>query len=174
MMIIRKEREGDAARIAHIEYTAFLNHPQHAPGAEPTEHRIVEGLREAGSLTLSLVLDIAEAGHEECLIGHIAMSPAEVGAVDSGWYLLGPVGVLPEYQRKGYGSALVTEALRGMRLLGAKGVVLVGDPAYYARFGFEPHHGLTLGTVPTQYVLGLAFGDEPPCGEIVAHDAFGC
>jgi putative acetyltransferase len=49
---------------------------------------------------------------------------------------LGPVAVLPDRQKQGYGSAVIREALR--RAAGAEVVVVLGDPAYYGRFGFVP------------------------------------
>ena len=166
-MIIRKEKGVDAPEISRLQHAAFLNHPQHEPGAQPTEHLIVERLRQAGDLALSLVSE--EGGR---LTGHIALSPARVGDCAEGWLLLGPVGVLPELQGRGIGSALVREALREARDAGACGVVLVGDPGFYARFGFRSHEGLGHAGVPPMYVLALPFGAEVPMGEITAHPAF--
>lgn len=56
-MKIRHEILADKKTISNIHYTAFKNHPQHAPGAEPTEHLIVERLRAANAMTLSLVAE---------------------------------------------------------------------------------------------------------------------
>ena len=166
-MQIRDERPDDVLRISQIQYAAFKGHPVHAPGAEPLEHHIVERLRASDALTLSL---LAEAGGEG--VGHIAFSPAVVGEARSGWFLLGPVGVLPRFQGQCTGSALVRESLRRMRGLGAVGIVLVGDPGFYARFGFGNVRGLVYRGVPDQYVLAACFGDKAPCGEIIAHAAF--
>lgn len=166
-MFIRDERPDDVSRISRIQYDAFKNHPVHAPGAEPAEHRIVERLRASGGLTLSL---LAEAGTEA--VGHIALSPAVVGVAHEGWFLLGPVGVLPRFQGQGIGSALVRAALRRMRGVRADGVVLVGEPAFYARFGFERAPGLFYPGVPEQYVLAACFNDAVPRGAIIAHEAF--
>jgi len=166
-MTIRKEKGADGPEISRLQHAAFLNHPQHAPGAESTEHLIVERLRRAGALALSLV---AEDGGR--LTGHIALSPARVGDCAEGWLLLGPVGVLPELQGRGIGSALVREALREAQDAGSQGVVLVGDPGFYSRFGFRSFNGLGYAGVPPMYVLALPFGDEPPVGEIAAQSAF--
>ncbi|MES9997232.1 GNAT family N-acetyltransferase [Desulfovibrio aminophilus] len=166
-MFIRDERPDDVSRISRIQYDAFKNHPVHAPGAEPTEHRIVERLRASGRLTLSL---LAETGGEA--VGHVALSPAVVGAARAGWFLLGPVGVSPRFQGQGIGSALVRAALRRMREVRADGVVLVGDPAFYARFGFAHTPGLFYPGVPDQYVLAACFDDAVPRGAIIAHEAF--
>ncbi len=167
-MRIRNETPADIAAISRIQYLAFRNHPQHAPGAEPTEHEIVERLRVASALSLSLV---AEDG--TVMVGHIALSSAAVGAKSEGWFLLGPVGVLPSFQRQGVGSALIREALQRMRSQGAAGIVLVGDPAFYSRFGFTQPDRLTYAGVPARYVLAVAFGGSAPAGEITAHPAFG-
>ncbi len=166
-MYIRDEERRDAKHIALILYTAFKDHPAHPPGAEPIEHCIVEALRNPGALSVSLV---AEEGGET--VGHIALSPATVGSDTTGWYLLGPVGVDPVLQGRGIGSALINEGLRRLRTRKAAGVVLVGDPGFYARFGFHSVPGLTYPDVPDKYVLACPFGDDP-VGAITAHDAFG-
>jgi len=165
---ILDEQYGDAARITDIHYAAFKGHPMHKLGAEPVEHRIVEHLRAQSALSLSL---LAEDGGEA--VGHIAFSPAVVGDNTGGWYLLGPVGVIPARQGQGIGSALIREALERLRRNKAAGVVLVGDPAYYERFGFASIPGLTYAGVPDQYVLALSLNGEQPKGGISAHEAFG-
>jgi len=169
-MKIRHEILADKETISNIHYTAFKNHPQHAPGAEPTEHLIVERLRTANAMTLSLV---AEKGND--LLGHIAFSVAPIGYITGGWHLLGPVGVLPEHQGKGVGSALICEAIIILQANTASGIVLVGDPAFYQRFGFRNHEGLNYPGVPNQYVLALPLtgNGNVPKGDIVAHEAFG-
>lgn len=166
-MHIRPETPADADAIERIEYAAFRNHPQHAPGAEPVEHRIVAALRADRALTLSLVAEI-----DGRPVGHLALSPARVGDDPAGWFLLGPIGVLPEHQRRGVGTALLRACLDILREGGALGVVLVGDPAYYGRFGFAPAPGLTWPGVPDAFVLGLALTDRAPTGVIVGHPAF--
>jgi putative acetyltransferase len=166
-MHIRDERPDDASTISQIHYAAFKDHPVHPPGSEPVEHLIVERLQACGDLTLSLV---AEEGGK--VTGHIAISPAVVGEDKTGWYLLGPVGVLPSLQGKGIGSALVSEALSRMRAMGAAGVVLVGDPSFYTRFGFANVPGLGYPGVPDQYVLAACLGGRAPKGDIAAHEAF--
>ncbi len=166
-MLIRNERPDDVSRIATIHTTAFKGHPAHAPGAEPTEQLIVEHLRASGALTLSLLVETnGEA------VGHVALSPASVGEEHSGWLLLGPVGVLPPMQGRGRGTALLREALKRSRKAGARGIVLVGDPGFYARFGFAAAPGLSYPGVPGQYVLALCFSGAAPRGEIAAHEAF--
>ncbi len=168
-MIIRHESPADHAAISELHHRAFLNHPYATDPANPSEPDIVLGLRAAGALSLSLVTEL-----DGRVVAHLALSPAPVGEDTQGWYLLGPIGVLPELQRKGLGSTLLREALAQLRRQGALGVVLVGEPTYYQRFGFRSHPGLTYTTVPEQYVLGLAFTPRPPRGSITAHAAFDC
>jgi putative acetyltransferase len=60
-----------------------------------------------------------------------------------------------------------------MRDMGATGIVLVGDPGFYARFGFVNVPGLAYPDVPDQYVLAACFADTAPQGGIAAHEAFG-
>ncbi len=166
-MRIRDERPDDVSRISRIHYAAFTGHPVHAPDAEPFEHHIVERLRASGALTLSL---LAEVGAEA--VGHIALSPAAVADNHAGWFLLGPIGVLPPFQGRGIGSALVRESLRRMRDMGALGIVLVGDPGFYARLGFENVQGLVYQGVPDRYVLAAGLAGASPTGRIIAHTAF--
>jgi len=165
-MHIRPETLDDALLVEVIEYAAFKNHPRHLPGAEPTEHRIVGSLRDGGALSVSLLAEEAGQG-----LGHIALSPAGIGGA-GGWLLLGPVGVLPGHQGRGLGSALVRAGVERARALGARGVVLVGDPGFYTRFGFESVPGLTWPGVPDRYVLALPLTGKVPRGVIIPHPAF--
>ena len=165
-MLIRNEHKNDIDRISQIQFAAFDGHPIHA-GAAPTEHLIVERLRAANALTLSLV---AEENGEA--LGHIAISPTIVGDCNQGWFLLGPVGVVPNKQRQGIGSALIREVLMQLQENSAEGIVLVGDPEYYNRFDFKNFSGLSYSGVPEQFVLGFSFSDKEPEGEIIAHEAF--
>ena len=167
-MLIRPERPSDTAEISSLTYAAFLNHPQHTPGALPTEHKIVDALRDANALTISLVTK-----DDGLLVGHVAFSPVCISNEDQGWFGLGPVSVLPERQRKGIGSALIRKGLELLKERGARGCVLVGDPAYYSRFGFRACDNLVLEGVPPEVFLYLAFGGENPTGTATFHDAFG-
>lgn len=162
-MLIRNENAADIGAIAALTSAAFAT----APHASGTEAAIVSGLRRAGVLSLSLV---AEA--EGVVLGHVAASPATVGG-QAGWACIGPISVLPDRQGQGIGSALMRAALDQLRGLGEPGAVLVGDPAYYHRFGFRPYPGLAAAGIPGDYVLGLPFGAELPRGRITFHPAFG-
>ena len=161
--VIREESPADTAAIHALTAAAFLN----APHTAHTEQFIVDALRKAGALALSLV---AEKGGE--VVGHVALSPVSISDGSTGWYGLGPISVEPALQRKGIGSLLMRTALRLLRERGAAGCVLVGDPAYYSRFGFKPEPSLVLPNVPAEYFQALPFGASTPCGEVTFHDAF--
>ena len=160
---IRPEADGDQAGIEALTAAAFLN----APHTSHTEHFIVNALRRAGKLAVSLV-----AEHDGVLIGHIALSPVTLSDGTADWYGLGPVSVLPQLQGKGVGSRLVREALRVLQSRGGKGCVLVGEPAYYARFGFRTDASLSYPLVPAEYFQCLAFSGQRPRGVVAYHAAF--
>jgi putative acetyltransferase len=164
---IRTERASDHEAIRAVVYAAFLGHPQHPTGSEPIEHRIVDALRSADALALSLV---ADSGGD--LLGHIAFSPVRVAGTMCGWYGLGPVAVRPDSQRQGLGVALITDGLDRLRQMQAAGVVLVGEPDYYGRFGFRQVPDLTFPGVPPEYFLALSFDGAAPRGVVTYHDAF--
>ncbi|MHB1342073.1 MAG: GNAT family N-acetyltransferase [Coriobacteriia bacterium] len=162
-ILIRPERAGDADGIREVNVAAFLEHPI----SRQTEHLIVDALRDAGVLECSLV-----AVRQGRIVGHIAFSNASVGDEDAGWLLLGPIAVLPAEQGAGIGSALVESGLGELRVRGARGCVLVGDPQFYGRFGFATLPDLSYPGVPHQYVLALPLAGLSPRGPIHAHEAF--
>lgn len=67
---------------------------------------------------------------------------------------------------------MMHEAIRALRNIGAEGCVLLGDPAYYARFGFKPEPALILPNVPAGYLQALLFGSVLPSGIVLYHEAF--
>ncbi len=162
-IIIRKEIESDVTAISEITRAAFENHPY----SHQTEEFIINALREADALTLSLV---AETGKK--VVGHIAFSPVTISDGSPGWYGLGPVSVLPELQKQGIGKSLIREGLSLLRSWGAKGCVLVGDPGYYERFGFRSFPDLVIDGVPQENVLALPFEESKTSGAVVFHDGF--
>lgn len=160
--IVRLERENDREAIRRVHRAAFAGHPH----SRQTEHAIVDALREAGALSLSLV---AEVGGE--VVGHVAFSPGRLGAQE-GWYVLGPIGVLPARQRRGVGVALVERGVDELRRREASGCALVGDPAYYRRFGFRRIAGVDCPGIPDEYVLCLVLRGHSGAGELHHHPAF--
>jgi putative acetyltransferase len=101
------------------------------------------------------------------------LSPIKVDGADVGWFGLGPVAVRPDLQGRGIGRALVDGVLGRARSMGAAGCVVLGDPAYYARFGFRPFDGLHYPGPPAEYFQALTFRGEPPSGTVAYHPAFG-
>ena len=126
---IREEQRGDEAAIARVLEAAF---PTAAEG------RLVEALRQAGRLTVSLV-----ALADDQIVGHIAFSPVAVGpwpdVMDQSQRGVGlaPLAVLPACERQGIGTALVRQGLAACRAGGWGFVVVLGEPDYYRRFGFR-------------------------------------
>lgn len=162
-LILRPESTADIPVIHALTKTAFLQ----APHAAHTEYAIVDALRDQGALFISLV-----AGKEGVLVGHVALSPVTVSSGAGDWYALGPLSVAPGNRRQGIGSKLVTEALRRLHAHGACGCVLVGNPAYYARFGFQHQHHLIYPGLAPEYFQVLAFSPSLPHGVVEFHNAF--
>lgn len=162
--IIRPEAPADIEAIRALTDAAFRN----VEHSDQSEAAIVDGLREAGAMTLSLVA----VGAGDAILGHVAFSPVSIESGETGWYGLGPVSVWPHCQRRGVGTALVAEGLRRLEERGASGCVLLGDPAFYARFGFGSDPALTYRGLPAQYVQRLVMVPPAPRGEITYHPAF--
>jgi predicted N-acetyltransferase YhbS len=160
---IRAESPHDIAAISSVIAAAFLT----ARYTSYTEEFIVGALRRAGKLAVSRV-----ATHLDAIVGHVAISPIAISDHEVGWYGLGPVSVLPSYQRRGIGTALVMDALLVLSSSGAGGCVVLGDPAFYERFGFCANGALTLPGVAPDHFLAVAFGDSIPSGIVSYHDAF--
>jgi putative acetyltransferase len=106
------------------------------------------------------------------VVGHIAFSPVNIsdGAID--WYGLGPVSVLPKYQKQGIGKSLIDKGLSLVKELGGQGCTLVGDPKYYKRFGFRNYPELVHEDVPQEVFLALPFTEKVPQGIVVFHEGF--
>jgi len=124
MIEIRSEEPGDSAAIQEVHTKAF---------GGPLEAKLVRLITERKKALISLV-----AVSEDSVVGHIlfsrvtiANSPAAFSGVG-----LAPVAVLPKSQRQGIGSKLIREGLERCRQAGYDAVVVLGDPAYYSRFGF--------------------------------------
>lgn len=132
-----------------------------------TEQFIIEALRAAKALPLSLVAEV-----DGRVVGHIAFSPVAISDGTTHWYGLGPVSVLPEYQRQGIGKALIREGLTRLQDQGAKGCCLVGHPEYYRKFGFKNVAGLDLEGVPPEVFFALSLDGRFPHGKVTFHEGF--
>lgn len=162
-MRIRPERPGDEPAIHRVTDAAFADHP-HSEGTEPA---IVDALRVDGDLALSLV---AEDGGE--IVGHVAFSQAILSNHETGWLALGPISVLPTRQGQGIGRALVEAGASHWRQAGASGVVLLGDPALYGRFGFVRGTPLHIEGPLAGYFQVLPFTDAIPAASVAFAPAF--
>jgi putative acetyltransferase len=123
---IRQEELGDAEAVLEVNELAF---------GGPAESGIVKALRANGKVVLSLVAVV-----QGVVVGHVMFSPVRIDPSPPGLYALqlSPLAVVPEEQGRGIGSALVREGLRASKKAGCDAVFLLGDPAYYGRFGFKP------------------------------------
>lgn len=162
---IRPERSGDEAAIFALTEAAFRD-MAFSDGDEP---ELVNQLRSDGDLTLSLVAESLD----KAIIGHIALSPVTISDGTTDWYGLGPVSVIPLVQKTGIGSALIERGMADMREHGAKGIILLGSPAYYARFGFEHDPELKYPGPPPEYFQRLVLDGEAPSGVVTYAPAFG-
>lgn len=123
MIEIREERPDDVAAIRDLNRRAF---------GQDLEGKIVDALRSNGAALLSLV-----ATRNGQVVGHVMYSPASVGDEVTG-AALGPMAVLPEYQRQGIGSQLVEKGNRRIEEARYSFIILVGHADFYPRFGFVP------------------------------------
>lgn len=162
-MIVREERPDDVDPIRALTTRAFAG-MAFSDGSEPA---IIDRLRAAGALTLSLVADM-----EGTVVGHVAFSPVTISDGSIGWYGLGPISVEPSMQHAGIGSRLVNEGLVRLRARDAAGCVLLGEPAYYRRFGFAADPHLRLDGVPADYFMHVAFSPVYAEGTVSYHPGF--
>lgn len=151
MVFIRHEKSKDTKKIHFLLQQAF---------GRPDEADLVDTLRERGKFTLSMV-----AIHDTRVVGHILFSPVTVESKRGTRKAVGlaPLAVLPPYQRSGIGSKLVLAGLKECGRAGHEVVVVIGDPAYYRKFGFSPAKPLGLHCefdVPDDVfmVMGLSEG----------------
>lgn len=130
MLTIRPETEADITTIRRLISQALQDdyHAWH------DEHEIVEQLRDADQLAVSLV---AVQGVD--LVGFIAACEVAVPGGAPGWYSIGPLVVDPQRRTRGIGTDLVHAVLAQLRARGAAGVVVMGAPDFYGHFGFRRH-----------------------------------
>ena len=161
--MIRSETDADVSAITEVTVAAFktLEISNH------TEQFIIEALRAANALVVSLVAEV-----DECVVGHIAFSPVTISDGTQNWYGLGPISVLPSYQRQGIGKALIWEGLSRLKGMNARGCCLVGHPDYYRKFGFQNVSELVYEGVPQEVFFALAFDGHLPQGTVTFHEGF--
>ncbi|MGH4006753.1 MAG: GNAT family N-acetyltransferase [Pseudonocardiaceae bacterium] len=147
-MLLRRELPVDQSAVRVVHNAAF------GGGGAAAEAQLVDDLRADGdviaALSIVAVLDGDVVGHVICSRANIADRPS-IG--------LGPLGVLPAYQRRGVGQALMHAVLAAADALDEPAVALLGEPAYYHRFGFVV--GATLGVLPPVPEWGRYFQLRP-------------
>lgn len=126
---IRPETEEDFISVNDIVYQAFLA-AEHSDG---NEHKLVAALRRSSSFVPSLSL---VAYHGEQVVGHVLLTEAKVGHQII--LTMAPFAVAPSWQKKGVGTLLIKEAHLRASQLGYQTILVLGDPAYYSRFGYQP------------------------------------
>lgn len=124
-LIVRDEGPADIGVVDQVVREAF--------DGRPNEVELVQGLRAATQPPISRV-----AVHSEHVVGHVMVSPLALEGSDASVVGLAPLSVAPRCQGRGIGTRLTDDALRVAEEAGASMIVVLGDPAYYRRFGFEP------------------------------------
>ena len=162
-ILIRSETNADVSAINEVTIAAFKT----LEISNQTEQFIIKALRAANALTISLVAEL-----DGRIVGHIAFSPVTISDGTKNWYGLGPVSVLPEFQRQGIGKALIPEGLSRLKDMNARGCCLVGHPDYYRKFGFKNVSDLVCAEVPQEVFFALSFDGYIPHGEVTFHEAF--
>ena len=161
--LIRNEVDDDQAAIRSVTEIAFRDMPY----AGGDEQDVIDRLRSMKALSLSLVATL------DCdIVGHIAFSPARNADNTGPWFALGPVSVLPERQRRGIGSALIAAGLAEIEQRGALGCILMGNPDYYRRFGFELAPANAPDGEPAEFFMLKLFSPTSPAGAFRFHEAF--
>ncbi len=139
-MIVRDTRPADHSAVRAVVEAAF---------GQPVEADLVEALRASGDAVFDLV---AEA--DGSVVGHILLSKLQAPVRCLG---LAPVSVAPDRQGRGIGAALIREALARAKEASWAAVFLLGDPAYYSRFGFAVEAAAKFESdYPKAYVMALA------------------
>ncbi|HEY7808074.1 MAG TPA: N-acetyltransferase [Croceibacterium sp.] len=162
---VRPERIGDEQGIAWAITSAFAD----AAYAGGNEAEIVRRLRDERELEASYVA-ATPAGE---IVGHVAFSPVLIDGSECGWYGLGPLAVLPDWQRRGIGAALVEAGLERLKHIDAAGCVVLGHPRYYGRFGFAHDPALSYPGPPADHFQRLVLSGQPPSGTVAYPAAFG-
>ena len=136
-MIVRLQDPDDYEAIRHVYAEAFRREDD--PESVPFEVGVFEALWAAGDAIAELSFTAVKEG---AVVGHVTASKATVA--DAPVVAVGPIGVLPEHQGVGIGSAMMDALLTAADAAGVPIVVLLGAPHYYSRFGFRPAQDLAL------------------------------
>jgi len=161
MALLRLESPGDAPFIRELLEASF---------PDPDEADLVDNLRRDGDVVLSLV---AEAGG--LVIGHVLFSRVSVNgeAGSQQAVALAPLAVLTEYRQQGIGTGLVRDAHGRLAAMGEALSIVVGEPAYYTRFGYSHQRAAHFESeYQSPYLMAVCFGAAPAEGRLVYPRAF--
>ena len=156
-MLVREQKAGDYEAVRHVYAEAFRRprfRPPQNPGSVPPEVGLFEALWEAGDTVPELSFTALSDG---TVVGHVTASRATVAT--NPVVAVGPIGVLPDHQGTGIGSALMDALLSSADAAGVPLIVLLGSPRYYSRFGFLP--AKELGVLAPEPEWGDAFQARP-------------
>lgn len=148
-MKIRQETKADHADVYEVVKTAFST----AERSDGSEQDLVTALRGSAAFVPELSL-VAEMDGK--IVGHILFTRADVGGHPV--LALAPLSVLPQYQRRGVGLALMAEGHRIAEELGFDYSVVLGHPAYYPKAGYRPASGFGIKApfdVPDENFMAL-------------------
>ncbi len=162
-MLIRPERASDYSAIHDVTKRAF----KPMPYADGDEQLLPDRFRRGGALALSLVAEV-----DGVVIGQLTLTPAFAADGSPGWYALGPISVDPPHQSNGIGGQLIAAAIAWMREQHAAGCVLVGNPAYYSRFGWRGFPALAPEGEPPEFYQILPLGEAEPATIVRFHPLF--
>ncbi|HEY6817277.1 MAG TPA: N-acetyltransferase [Croceibacterium sp.] len=162
---IRGQEWAEHKRIARVITRAFKGHP-HSDGREAEIFlRLFNDLETQASFVAVTRL--------RRIVGHVVFSEIRIGGEYCNWCGLGPLSVLPRMQGRGIGSALVEEGLAYLRSDGWNGCVVLGNPAFYGRFGFRHDPRLVYPGPPPEYFQRIVFKGAEPVGEVSYAPVFG-
>lgn len=153
---IRMSKPEDGIAIDSVHKAAFESE---------TEANLVHSLFEGGGIVLSLVAEC-----DERIVGSVIYSRLLIDGENKGANALAPIGVLPELQSQGIGSALIRQAHAHLKTARESLVFVLGDPAYYRRFGFSTQAASTFRTpYDGPYQMALAFEEDAVKSGVVTY-----
>jgi putative acetyltransferase len=159
-LVIRNEKEEDYRNVEQLVREAFWNHNQ--PGCD--EHFILQNLRNSSDFVPDLDFVAEKAGQ---IVGQIAYSRGIIKRRQGGdrkVLSFGPISVLPAFQKRGIGSALITHTVNLARKMGYPAICIYGDPRYYSRFGFRCAEKYEIKTEDDKYAVALQVLELKPRG----------
>lgn len=151
IIALRTEQPADHAQTEHVTREAFWNY--YVPGCN--EHYLLHIMR--GSTSFIPELDVV-AVHGSRIVGNIVYATSVIrtdGGKEYEVLGMGPIAVLPEYQRRGIGRRMIDYTRARAREMGFRAILLYGDPDYYSRCGFVPAEMLGIRTADDMYAAAL-------------------